>query len=376
MRNLLLCLLSPAVVDESTFGAMHEDDWRELYRLSCDQGVAALVWDRICRAIEEGVLPADRQPSKALKIQWTLTTESIETKYARQKGVIRKLAEFFARYGIRMMILKGYGLSLCYPRANHRPCSDVDIWLFEERRTPAGDTERVSAQQRGDALLREHLNIDIDEDKHHHTVFCIDGVPVENHYDFMNVHAHRSNRVVEERLIRLARRDPHEVDVDGVTAYLPPSDFHALFLLRHSASHFAAERIVLRHLLDWRYFVERYGDDVDWQGLREFADEMNMHRFLHCMNSICIDYLGMPSDRVPLSKSDGGYERRVLDEIMHPEFSEAKPRGAGYLKSWSYMFRRWWANRWKHGIVYREGMAETFFVQAYSHLMKPKSLKL
>ncbi len=376
MRNLLFSLLSSSDFDPSAFGSMSESDWQALYSLSCDQGVAAMVWDKLGRAIGEGVLPADRQPSRALKIKWALTAESVEAKYARQKSVIGKLAGFFAGHGIGMMVIKGYGLSLDYPFPCHRPCSDIDIWLFEERRTPSGDTVRVSAQQRGDALLREHMRIDIDEDKHHHTVFCVDGVPVENHYDFMNVHAHRSNRAVEARLAELVQRKMYETEVDGAVVYLPPSDFHALFLLRHSASHFAAERIVLRHLLDWRYFVSKYGDDVDWQGLTEFAEKMNMHRFLHGMNSICIDCLGMPSDRIVLPESDGGYAGRMLDEILRPEFSETKPVGAGYLKSWSYMFRRWWANRWKHGIVYRESLAETFFVQIYSHLLKPKSLKL
>ena len=351
-------------------------DWSTLYTISARQNIVAITWDSIQQSMEDGALPVDQQPSKVQKIQWALATEQIEQKYARQKSVITKLSRFFAEHGIRMMILKGYGLSLNYPVPNHRPCSDVDIWLFEERQTSDGKTKRYSAQQRADDLLREHFNIEIDEGKHHHTVFYVDGVMVENHYDFLNIHAHRSNRVIETRLQTLVQQDMEEIEVEGNAVYLPSPDFHALFMLRHAASHFAAERIVIRHLLDWRYFVEKYTTQIDWVSLYSIAEQMNMHRFLNCMNAICIDKLGMAKDNIPPFERDAALEERVWNEILQPEFDETKPQNAGYLASWSYMLRRWWANRWKHRIVYSEGLVATFLVQVWSHLLKPKSLKV
>ena len=340
------------------------------------QGVVAVVWDNIQQAISDGLIPIEQQPAKAQKSKWALATEQVERKYARQKVVIAKLARFFAEHDIKMMILKGYGLSLNYPLPNHRPCSEIDIWLFEEQKTADGTIKRYSVQQKADNLLREHFNIEVDEDKHHHTVFYVDGVMVENHYDFLNIHAHRSNRVIETRLQALAQQEMEVIDVEENVVYLPSPDFHALFMLRHSASHFAAERIVIRHLLDWRYFVEKYAKKIDWAGLNAIAEQMNMHRFLNCMNAICVDKLGLPSESVPVFERDKMLEERVWNEILQPEFAEEKPKNAGYIKSWSYMFRRWWANRWKHRIVYNEGLASTFIVQVWSHLLKPKTLKV
>ncbi len=355
-------------------------NWSEIYSISAKQNISAIVWDYIQQAMADGELQPEQQPTKVQKIQWALATEQVEKKYARQKQVIAKLARFFAEHNIKMMILKGYGLSLNYPVPCHRPCSDVDIWLFEEQQMPDGTTQRRSAQQRADNLLREHFGIEIDEDKHHHTVFYIDGVMVENHYDFLNIHAHLSNRIIEQRLQLLTAQPMEQIEVeDGdskAIAYLPSPDFHALFMLRHSASHFAAERIVIRHLLDWRYFVEKYAEQIDWPSLRQIAEQTNMHNFLDCITAICIDHLELPSNCVPEFERNPRLEVRVWNEILHPEFDEQQPKNAGYIKSWSYMFRRWWANRWKHRIVYNESLAKTFFVQVWSHLLKPKSLKL
>lgn len=351
-------------------------DWLSLYSLSATHNVAAITWDYFQQAIGEGVISQEQLPTKMQKIQWVLAVEQVENKYAHQKQVIVKLARLFAEHNIKMMILKGYGLSLNYPVPNHRPCSDVDIWLFEERQMSDGTIKRCSAQQSADRLLQEHLNIVIDDTKHHHTVFYVDGVMVENHYDFLNIHAHLSNRTIEQRLQQLAQQPMEQVLVDGQTVYLPSPDFNALFLLRHSAAHFAAERIVIRHLLDWRYFVEKYAQQIDWKALDEIATQTNMHRFLNCLNAICIDKLSLPSSCTPPFERNPQLEERVWNEILRPEFSESTPKNAGYLKSWNFMFRRWWANRWKHQIVYNESLGKTFVVQVCSHLLKPKSLKL
>ena len=364
------------VFTNSIFDNITSCSWESICSISSHHGISAIVWDYIQKAVIDGKLPLEEQPSKVQKLQWALATERIEQKYARQKRVIAKLAAFFAKHNIKMMILKGYGLSLNYPIPNHRPCSDIDIWLFEEVVKPDGSILKQSVQQKADALLREHLNISIDEDKHHHTVFYIDGVMVENHYDFLNIHAHRSNRIIESHLQGLVQQEMECVNVEDAQIYIPSPDFHALFLLRHSAAHFAAERIVIRHLLDWRYFVEKYTQKIDWSGLNTIAKQMNMHCFLNCINAICIDKLGLPQECIPPFKREPKLVERVWNEILQPEFSEPQLKNAGYLKSWSYMFRRWWANRWKHRIVYNEGLLKTFFVQVWSHLLKPKSLKL
>lgn len=371
IRLSLLSLLS----GESSKYDLPLQSWRDIYDVAVSHGVSAVAWDRVSNLIadNENILriPLD----KSLHIRWVVNVEHVEQKYARQKRVIATLARFFAKHDIHMLILKGYGLSLNYPVPEHRPCSDVDIWMFGIEKDNSGNPIIVNVQSKADKLLREELDVRIDEDKHHHTVFYINGVMVENHYDFLNVHSHRSNRDIESRLQMLARDRMETVLVDGETVYLPSADFNAVFLLRHMAAHFAAERIGLRHLLDWKYFVEKSSDEIDWGALEQLSGDMNMHRFLHCINGICVDYLSLSASLLLPFEREHNLEQRVLAEIFTPEFSEPNPRSAGVLQSLCYMFRRWWANRWKHRIVYREGLVSTFFVQLYSHLMKPKSLR-
>ena len=333
--------------------------WPEVYRMAAQQGVAAIAWDGVQRLMNEGVITKEQAPDRVTKLQWALSTDQTEKRYNKQRCVITKLAEMYGAEDIKMLILKGYGLSRMYPIPEHRSCSDIDIWLFGE-------------QQRADDILRQQLGINIDEDKHHHTVFHIDGVMVENHYDFLNIHAHRSNRDIEERLKLLAEQ-PETIEIDGHIVYRPNANCHALFLLRHAAAHFAAVEIVLRHVIDWAMFVKHSHNDIDWSWLREVCRIHNMDLFLDAMNALASELCDIDISWMPGTIRRPKLEERILNDILKPEFALERPEN-GFIRIVIYKLRRWWANRWKHRIVYRDSLMHTFITQIHSHLIKPKSI--
>ncbi len=334
------------------------DDWTKLYHDGIKQGTAAIQLDGLNRLIEQGHIPANAVPLP-IKMQLFSHTIQVERVHQRHREVIAKLARFYASHGIRMMLLKGYGLSLLYPHPNHRPCGDIDIWLFGE-------------QERADRLLHEELGVKIDEDHQMHTVFHIDGVMVENHYDFLNVHSHLSNKVTEEELRKQLQEGCEAIDVDGTTVYLPPVSFNALFLLRHSAGHFASAEIALRHVTDWAMFVRYFHDRIDWKWLYGFAKKQNLHRFLDCLNGLCIDYLGLPEESFPKFERDEKLEARVMEDIMNPKYYDKSALGGNPIRDYYYRLRRWWGQRWKYKLVYPEGLSLTFLVQLRSHFIAPK----
>lgn len=252
-------------------------------------------------------------------------------------------------HSISLMLLKGYGQSFCYPCPEHRECGDIDIWLF-------------GRQREADELLCREWGIRIDEDKHHHTVFLIDGIMVENHYNFLNVHAHASNREIEQLLRTYAEIHGETICLKDTEIHLPSPSFNALFLLRHAAAHFAAAEIGIRHIADWGMFIRRYCDKIDWTELYATARRMNMHRFLNCINAISINNLGVDVKLFPSFERDLKLEERVLNDILHPEFSEKFPE-KGFIRIIRFKFRRWLANRWKHRIRL-PGRFDTYVFQA------------
>jgi hypothetical protein len=102
-------------------------NWANVYRLAAQQGVAAIVWDGIEQYIRKGEIGAEQMPDRATKLQWALSVEQTESRYAKQCRAITKLTDIYSAHGIKMLILKGYGLSTLYPTPSHRRCSDIDM---------------------------------------------------------------------------------------------------------------------------------------------------------------------------------------------------------------------------------------------------------
>ena len=335
-------------------------DWVSIKDLASMQGLIAVVLDGAQALTDKGELVDGRAMDVMLKKQWIGTVyHNNERKYEDYRKRIGQLASFYNEHGFRLMVLKGYGLSLNYPIPQHRPCGDIDIWAFGEYKA-------------ADAAISQELAIPINSTHHHHTVFTFKGYPVENHYDFVNVHYGHRNDDLEKIFKELAMDDSVRTDIDGQTVYLPSANLHALFVLRHTMSHFASTGMKLRMVLDWGFLLEKHGSKIDWPWLLHILDEYRMTDFFQCLNAICVSDLGFDSSLFPGLQYDVSLKDRVLDDILSPEFAEKIPNG--FFPRIPFKVRRWQANAWKQDLCYGDSRFKSFWTGVWSHLLKPSSI--
>ena len=331
-----------------------QNDWPAVQTLAREQGLAAIALDGI------ECLPDDKRPPKEITLQWIgEVTQSYEYRYELYQHAIADLASFYSRHGMKMMLLKGYACGINWPKPNHRPCGDIDIWLFGK-------------QVEADIAVKEEQGLKIITDEPHHTVFYCDGFMVENHYDFINVHHHKSNVAFETILKELGQEDGHYIEVCGERVYVPSPNFHALFLLRHTMSHFASTNVVLRQLLDWGFFVKEHSMDIDWKWLLEILEEFKMKELFDIFNAICVEDLGFSSSSFPYIQFNPVIKERVLNEILTPRGNSRTPNFL--LKRVVFKYKRWKANEWKHKLCYKDSMWSAFWSRIKSHLLKPSSI--
>lgn len=326
-------------------------DWNELKDLAEKQGLGAVVLDGIEK------LPEGQRPPKVFLLESIgKTLQGYEYRYDQYCKAIAELAGFYNSHGYKMMVLKGYACSLDWSKPEHRPSGDIDIWLFGQ-------------QKEADAALVKERGIEIDSSHHHHTIFYWGVFMVENHYDFVNVHAHRSSTEMEKVFKDLGQDDSHVVEVFGEKVYLPSANLHALFLIKHMVSHFAAAEISLRQVLDWAFFVEKHTEEIDWGWLKGMIDKFSMNDFVCCINAICVEDLGFDATIFNGVQFNHQLKDRVLNDIISPAYGTTEPKGL--IKKWAYKYRRWKGNAWKHDMCYGEGRWESFWTLLKSHLMKP-----
>ncbi len=339
-------------------------NWNELHALAERQGLVAVLVD----GIEQ--LPDSQRAPKELLLQWIgEVLQNYEYRYELYRRAIAELAGFYREHGLKMMILKGYTCSLDWPKPEHRPCGDIDIWQFGK-------------QKEGDALLEgfrfQSSSFKIDRSHHHHTVFNWKGFTVENHYDFVNVYAHKSSAELEKIFKELGTDDSHFVEIKDTSTgavtkvYLPSPNLHALFLMRHMVSHFAAAEISLRQVLDWAFFVENQTKEIEWEWLLGILDKYHMRDFFNHINAICNEDLGFAANLFPEVRFIPELKERVLEDILDPEYTAAEPKG--FFPRVIYKYKRWQGNAWKQEMCYGESRWSAFWSGIWAKILKPASI--
>lgn len=334
-------------------------DWKTIEELANKHGLLAVVVDGI------ECLPEQQRPPKTLLLEWIGNTlQSYEQRYTLYEKAIGKLAGFYNQHRYKIMLLKGYACSLDWPKSEHRPCGDIDIWLFGK-------------QKEADTTLTQEKGIKVDSSHHHHTVFDWCGFSVENHYDFVNIYAHKSSAELEKIFKELGQDDKHRVEIPDTSTgsatkvYLPSPNLHALFLIRHMVSHFAAAEITLRQVLDWAFFVEKHTKEIDWDWLLELLDKYHMREFFNCINAICVEDLGFSATIFPYVQYLPDLKQKVLSDILEPEYTAEEPKG--FVRRLVYKYRRWQGNAWKQRLCYNESRWSMFWTGMWSHLIKPEA---
>ena len=370
-------------VQGSMFNVQCSIDWQGVKDLAEQQGLGAVVLDGIEK------LPDGQRPPQLFLLEWIgETLQGYEYRYEQYEKAVSSLAGFYSSHGIKMMVLKGYACSLDWPRPEHRPCGDIDIWLFG--RQPEADALIESLEFRDECLESDEKfesvkKIVVDRSHHHHTVFNWGDFTVENHYDFINIHRHKSHKGLEDIFKELGQDDSHYVEVKSASTtsagsaiglatkvYLPSSNLHALFLVRHALNHFASIGINLRQVLDWAFFVKKHESEIDWKWFWGVVDSYSMRDFVNCLNATCVEELGFEAYIFHGVQFNPAQKDRILQEIISPKFGLTEPKWL--LPRMVYKYRRWKGSEWKRKLCYAESRSNSFWSGVWNTILKPASI--
>lgn len=354
MIRHLLSLLRLALdtsAERPNLSAISKADWEALVNLAFDQGVAAIAVDGLQRSLELSAenleLSLDSPELEDLKYEWLGACFEIEQSCEEHLKVIEKLASLYNEQSVRMLLFKGYGLSLNYPVPEHRPSGDIDIFLYGKGGL-------------GDALVRERFGCEVKQNEDKHSVFSLDGVTVENHACFVKDAVHPVYRVLNVYLVSEAENGTlHKVGVSQIV--IPSPMFNALFIPVHIAGHFVHGEATVRQLCDWACLVKKHGSEIDRDFVGKLSKECGFWRFFCCLNGIVQDFLGISSSLFPKWPRDKELEARVLEEILAPR---------KVVKSLAGKVYRFFASRWKYKMVYNDNMLISSIRQAKAYLRR------
>lgn len=287
----------------------------------------------------------------------------IENDYMARIETMKQLARLFSKEGIDIMFLKGATLAKLYPCPNWRSWSDIDYYVFGR-----------SAE--GIRLL-ETIGSDTNDYYHHHTQSSLNGILIENHYDFFDRHNHKCNHILDDAMKELAKNEgrsyPYlfEDELDIKNSYMMSPTMNAIFLMRHMSAHFVSETVSLRQLYDYALFLKADGKNVDWTKVIDLYGKSGMMLFAQIIISIVTKKLGVEvlENECPIMAENGGMADKVWQSIVSVE-------GCNPYKRYNFRYMlfevmTFFKNRWKHSLVYPgESYLKLFFIYSWSHIKR------
>ena len=318
---LLKAALNESPAEAELFEEASDEEWLACYQLAVKQGVMALAWDGLC------TLPPDLHPERPLRLTWGLGVSAQEERYHRYARTASELTEFYAKSGIRTVLLKGVGFAACYPIPAHREGGDIDIFTYSDGTWSWSDAQANNFAD----LLMEAQGIKVDR-KHSvkHSMFPYQDIPVENHKRFVNVETYAVAKQVDPLCRRLL--SPRRILLEGEYAvYVPSADFNTLLLAFHAAQHYR-NGLALHHLCDWACLLRSSGLHVPGG-----IDDKRFANWITALTHLCHTYLGTE----PEASGQEALADSILREVLRPPYPSFVPT-THKLGIISFKLRRMW----------------------------------
>lgn len=288
---------------QATYPNMTAVDWDRMLSIASLQGVLTFISPMLAD------LKVDDEDTRMIIIDWYSSTMQDRLQYEQQVKTMRELAIMFENDGIDILFFKGASLAQLYPVPSTRVFNDIDFYLFGK------------FQQGIEVMARN--NVENIKFPHHHTQALLNGILLENHYDFVERKTHRSNVILDNALKELAEKEGRMLKAsflgsDIHNGYVMTPTMNAVFLMRHMSIHFVSETISLRMLYDWALFLKFFAKEVNWQLVVDLYDKSKMIAFVGIIQEILRKRVNVAYEGSPVFPVNEKHEERVWESIINP----------------------------------------------------------
>ena len=269
-------------------------DFEALYELAEQQSVVGL----IAAGLEH---VEDRKVTKPEAVPFLKRVYMLEGRNEGIKRFIEGLYGQMTAAGIQSVLVKGQGIGRCYERPMWRASGDVDLLL---------DAANYDKAKSFLSPLASSVDKEMDDCKHLGMKF--DAWKLELHGTLHGHISKEADAVVDRVQDELFTRGNFRVWKNGGTdVFLPAPDSDIIFVFSHIQQHFFRGGIGLRQICDWVRLLWTYREAIDRSLLERRIREMKMMTEWKAFAALAVDYLGLPSEAMPLYDASAQWKRKA-----------------------------------------------------------------
>ncbi len=276
-------------------------DWEKVYQLAAEQSVQGLVLAGIEKTNTNRTNNTNRPPQVQL-LQWIGEVQIIEQQNKAMNDFVAKLIEKLRDADVYAILVKGQGIAQCYERPLWRTSGDVDLLLSE-----------VNYENAKKLLIPIATDVEQEYKSFKHQGMTMKGgYVVELHGTVHSRLSKRIDRVIDEAQYDVfCEGNVRSWDNNGTAVFLPSPDNDVIFVFTHILHHFYIEGIGLRQICDWCRLLWTYKDTMNHGLLESRIRKMGLMSEWKAFAAFAVDWLGMPSEAMPLYSTDRKWSKKA-----------------------------------------------------------------
>lgn len=269
-------------------------DFNQVFRLAEEQSVIGLVAAGLEHVVDV------KLPQKDV-LQFVGQALQLEQQNQAMNAFIGKIVGKMRAAGVNALLVKGQGVAQCYQRPLWRSCGDVDFLLSQDNYDKA-------------KLFLSPLASSIETEGQYgkHLGMTIDSWVVELHGTLHTGLSARLDRVIDDIQALVHFQGQVRTWQNGDTqVFLPSPDNDVIFIFTHFLKHFYKEGLGLRQVCDWCRLLWTYRDSLNLELLESRIWKMGLMSEWKAFGAFAIDYLGMPTEAMPLYSPSRRWKRKA-----------------------------------------------------------------
>jgi len=274
-------------------------DWNELYLLTVDAKINAIVYDVV------SALSAEYAPPQELMKAWKNGVLAGALRQMKAQYAAAQIVKQFTESGIPYVVFKGPVLADLYPSSAKRFSKDLDILVSGECRDEAEKILREYPMQYGEVESKDCVSVwDIRG-----------GLQIELHsflweeYEGSQVEHLKEMRLTEPQSLIQIESSIGPIVTMGHTQ-------HLVYQMFHTIKHLLFKGIALRVFIDTALFINRYIEEIDVERFWICMDKLKYTRFCMNMFGVCEAYFQMDSRIYPQGRRAHTDSSKFLNQIM------------------------------------------------------------
>ena len=279
-------------------------DWKAITKLARKHTVLGIIIDAL-QFLPESLRPAGELRAKMNKFALGL----IQANLVLEQTAAR-LVEFFKKYDISGVLLKGQGVARYYRQPQIRHSGDIDFYVG------TSSYKKAFEVCRHENLIKPGVKLNKTDQ---HFAFNFHGAPIEIHRIASRIFTPYRNRHFQQWVTEELEHSPQRraLTVGDTDITLPSCDFDAIYIFYHAWRHYLEGGIGLRQVCDWAMIFHTHASDIDTEKLKQNIRRFGLTGGWRLFACIAVNHLGIPAGKIPLYDPRYSHKsEKVFEEIM------------------------------------------------------------